>query len=489
MDNFKELKKALASKLAENGDYSSAVLLIEEEKKREKREKIKIVARGGTNTNVVKKMIDTALAGVGAGVSDHGALTGLADDDHTQYHNNTRGDARYFTQSQVTTSLSGKADTVHTHVKADITDFSDADYADAPHTHAISDTTGLQTALDGKADDVHAHVISDTTGLQTALDGKAATSHAHIIADVTGLQTALDGKTATGHTHSIGDVSGLGTELADKLDASHISDTAYDATSWNAVTTIAPSKNAVRDKIETMDTAIALNTAKVTNATHTGDATGSGALTVVALNGTTLSGLATGILKNTTGTGVPSIAVNSDLPVMTATIGGAVPTPPNNTTTFLRGDGTFATPSGGSGDMVLASTQTNSGLKTFLSGTFGLRNAANTFTSLFTNTATAARTWTLKDADGTIAFTSDITGTNSGTNTGDQSIFQTIVVSGQSNVVADTTTDTLTLVAGTNVTITTDAGTDAITINATGGGNGMSTGLGYAFAMKGNFMN
>jgi hypothetical protein len=35
------------------------------------------------------------------------------------------------------------------------------------------------------------------------------------------------------------------------------------------VTTIAPSKNAVRDKIDTMDTAIALNTAKITNATHT----------------------------------------------------------------------------------------------------------------------------------------------------------------------------------------------------------------------------
>ena len=30
-----------------------------------------------------------------SGVTDHGLLTGLADDDHTQYHNNTRGDARY----------------------------------------------------------------------------------------------------------------------------------------------------------------------------------------------------------------------------------------------------------------------------------------------------------------------------------------------------------------------------------------------------------
>jgi len=75
---------------------------------------------------------------------------------------------------------------------------------------------------------------------------------------------------------------------------------------------------------------------------------------------------------------------------------------------------------GGSGDMVLASTQTVSGLKTFLSTMFGLRNVADTFTAFFTNTITANRTYTLKDADGTLAFTTDITGVNSGTNTGDE---------------------------------------------------------------------
>ena len=93
--------------------------------------------------------------------------------------------------------------------------------------------------------------------------------------------------------------------------------------------------------------AIEANTAKVTNATHTGDATGDTALTVVAVNGVVLSALATGILRNTTATGAPSIALNSDLPVMSATVGGAVPTPPNNTTTFLRGDGTFAAAAAG----------------------------------------------------------------------------------------------------------------------------------------------
>lgn len=44
------------------------------------------------------------------GVTDHGALTGLSDDDHPQYHNDTRGDARYYTKSEVDTSLAGKAD-------------------------------------------------------------------------------------------------------------------------------------------------------------------------------------------------------------------------------------------------------------------------------------------------------------------------------------------------------------------------------------------
>ena len=51
----------------------------------------------------------------------------------------------------------------------------------------------------------------------------------------------------------------------------------------------------------------------------TGDATSTstgGATTVVGLNGTLLSGLATGIVKNTTATGVPSIAVAGDFPTL-----------------------------------------------------------------------------------------------------------------------------------------------------------------------------
>lgn len=49
-------------------------------------------------------------------------------------------------------------------------------------------------------------------------------------------------------------------------------------------------------------------------------------------------------------------------------------------------------------------------------------NTAATFLSFFVNAATAARTYTFPDKSGTVAMTSDITGTNSGTNTGDQTL-------------------------------------------------------------------
>ena len=62
-----------------------------------------------------------------------------------------------------------------------------------------------------------------------------------------------------------------------------------------------------------------------------------------------------------------------------------------------------------------------------------------------------------------------VIGNTSGTNTGDQSLFKTISVSGQSDVVADSATDTLTLAAGSNITITTNASTDTITIAAASG--------------------
>lgn len=129
----------------------------------------------------------------------------------------------------------GAASASHTHAASDVVSGT-LDDARIP-TLAISKTSGLQAALDGKAPTTHVHdgaaittgtvdishipalTIAKTTGLQTALDGKSALGHTHVAADTTsgtfddariptlaisktsGLQTALDGKAATSHTH------------------------------------------------------------------------------------------------------------------------------------------------------------------------------------------------------------------------------------------------------------------------------------------------
>ena len=56
--------------------------------------------------------------------------------------------------------------------------------------HPISSITGLQSALDGKANSAHVHTISDVTGLQLALDGKSNVGHVHPKENITGLKIA-----------------------------------------------------------------------------------------------------------------------------------------------------------------------------------------------------------------------------------------------------------------------------------------------------------
>jgi len=67
-------------------------------------------------------------------------------------------------------------------------------------------------------------------------------------------------------------------------------------------------------------------------------------------------------------------------------------------------------------------------------------------------------------------WVNDTDATGGGGGGGSSNSFSTITVAGQSNVVADSSTDTLTLLAGNNITITTDAASDTITIASSGGG-------------------
>jgi len=259
--------------------------------------------------------------------------------------------------------------------------------------------------------------------------------------------------------------------------------------------------------LDTMESDINTNNSKVTNATHTGDATGATDLTVVKINGTLMSGLATGILKNTTTTGVPSIAVAGDFPTLNQNTTGSAATvstitglAPDTATTqatqaaitsaanlatvgtigtgvwqgtaigdtyissaatwdakmdnpmttaadiiyggasgaptrlangtdgqYLKSNGTTVAPSwetiAGGGDMVLADIQSVTGLKTFDTTKLAVKGSSTGTTAIASANASATSyTATLKAETGTLAYTSDITGTNSGTNTGDNTI-------------------------------------------------------------------
>jgi len=58
-----------------------------------------------------------------------------------------------------------------------------------------------------------------------------------------------------------------------------------------------------------------------------------------------------------------------------------------------------------------------------------------------------------------------------------QDTFRTIAINGQASIVAEQPNDTLTLAAGTGITLTTDNTTDTITISSSGGGGGGSSTL------------
>jgi hypothetical protein len=150
--------------------------------------------------------------------------------------------------------------------------------------------------------------------------------------------------------------------------------------------------------------------------------------------------------------------------------GSFLPNQTGQTGKFLKtvnGEVQWATVSG-SGDVVGPASATDNNFAAF-DLTTGKLIKDSTYSSASFAAALGADDNYVTDAEKTVI------GNTSGTNTGDQSLFRTIAVSGQSDVVADSTTDTLTLVAGNNIEITTNATTDTITITGTGaGGSGIT---------------
>ena len=189
----------------------------------------------------------------------------------------------------------------------------------------------------------------------------------------------------------------------------------------------------------------------VSNATHTGDATGNVALTVKGINGTLLSNLGTGILKNTTTTGVPSIAVAADFPILnqnTTGTAGSTATLATARTISMNGDVAYTSPAFDGSANVLGTA------------TLAAIGVAGTYTKVTT------------DAKGRVTVGANITAgdvpTLNQNTTGTAANVTGIVAVANGG----TGTATPSLVAGTNVTIT---GTfPNQTINSSGGAAGVT---------------
>ena len=118
---------------------------------------------------------------------------------------------------------------------------------------------------------------------------------------------------------------------------------------------------------------------------------------------------------------------NTDLNATTSRH-GLLPKLGGGTTNFLRADGTWAATPAGSSDMVLADIQSVTGLKTFDTSKLAIKGSSTGKTVFASNNSSATDyTVTVKAETGTVALLSDITGTNSGTNTGDNAPNSAIV--------------------------------------------------------------
>lgn len=117
----------------------------------------------------------------GGGVTDHGLLSGLADDDHPNYLTQVRGDARYYTETELDFLFTGKAATGHAHsyqpLDSDLTDIAALAPADGPVLRRVLGAWAAATLVKGdfglgNVDNTSDADKSVSSAQQAALDGK-----------------------------------------------------------------------------------------------------------------------------------------------------------------------------------------------------------------------------------------------------------------------------------------------------------------------------
>lgn len=202
----------------------------------------------------------------GGGVTDHGALTGLADDDHPQYAKKASNLSDLASAAAARTNLglgtaatqpSGAFDPAGAATTAQAAAIAAAVAADTAKVAKAGDTMTGALALPGDAANaLHATPLQQVSAL-------IAAAIVGLIASAPGVLDTLDEIAA-----ALGDDPNFATTVTTLLAAKAalagatftgavaVPDDAYDATAWNGSTNV-PTKNAVRDVLVTLATTAA----------------------------------------------------------------------------------------------------------------------------------------------------------------------------------------------------------------------------------------
>ena len=237
--------------------------------------------------------------------------------------------------------------------------------------------------------------IATTAFVNSAVSAGTASSFSGSLAgEVTGTQSAtvvgnaaVIGKVLTGYTSGAGTVSITDNILQaiqkingnDALKAPLASPTLTGVPA--APTAIAGTNTTQIATTAFVNSAISAGTSTSFSGSLAGDVTGTQSATVVGkINGTSLAGLSTGILKNTTTTGVPSIAVAADFPILNQ----------NTTGTASNVTGIVAVANGGTGQ---SSSLNAGGVMYGSSATTMAVTAAGTSGQVLQSAGAAAPVW------------------------------------------------------------------------------------------------
>lgn len=128
----------------------------------------RIIFQKSATTGIICESSFSTVFSASTSITSHGSLSGLANDDHTQYHNDTRGDARYVAKN---TGITGATKTKITYdAKGLVTAGADATTADIPAS------TDKNYMTDAQITALHPQVVGGTPALTLGTANTAGTS-------------------------------------------------------------------------------------------------------------------------------------------------------------------------------------------------------------------------------------------------------------------------------------------------------------------------